>query len=135
MTSGLANDASRIRQAHAEQGRPRALLEAEAKAYHGPGDLHLYGTANTNQMLMEIMGLHLPGASFVNPNTPLRDTLTRAATERALAMTSLGNDYTPLGQMLDERAFVNELSSGCMPPGPPITRCIWLRWLQRPGSR
>jgi len=109
MTSGLANDAkSRIRQAHAEGKVGReALLEAEAKAYHGPGTCTFYGTANTNQMLMEIMGLHLPGASFVNPNTPLRDALTRAATERALAMTSLGNDYTPLGQMLDERAFVN----------------------------
>ena len=72
-----------------------------------PGTCTFYGTANTNQMLMEIMGLHLPGASFVNPNTPLRDALTRAATERALAITSLGNDYTPIGQMLDERAFVN----------------------------
>jgi phosphogluconate dehydratase len=107
--SGLANDAkSKIRQAYAEGKVGReALLEAEAKAYHGPGTCTFYGTANTNQMLMEIMGLHLPGASFVNPNTPLRDALTRAATERALAMTSLGNDYTPLGQMLDERAFVN----------------------------
>jgi phosphogluconate dehydratase len=109
MTSGLANDAkSKIRQAYAEGKVGReALLEAEAKAYHGPGTCTFYGTANTNQMLMEIMGLHLPGASFVNPNTPLRDALTRAATERALAMTSLGNDYTPLGRMLDERAFVN----------------------------
>jgi phosphogluconate dehydratase len=109
MTSGLANDAkSKIRQAYAEGKVGReALLEAEAKAYHGPGTCTFYGTANTNQMLMEIMGLHLPGASFVNPNTPLRDALTRAATERALAMTSLGNDFTPLGQMLDERAFVN----------------------------
>jgi phosphogluconate dehydratase len=109
MTSGLANDAkSKIRQAYAEGKVDReALLEAEAKAYHGPGTCTFYGTANTNQMLMEIMGLHLPGASFVNPNTPLRDALTRAATERALAMTSLGNNYTPLGQMLDERAFVN----------------------------
>ena len=58
-------------------------------------------------MLMEIMGLHLPGASFVNPNTPLRDALTRAATTRALAITALGNEYTPVGQVIDERAIVN----------------------------
>lgn len=111
MTSGLPNDEkAKIRQAYAEGKVGRdALLEAEAKAYHGPGTCTFYGTANTNQMLMEIMGLHLPGASFVNPNTPLRDALTRAATERALAITLLGNEYTPIGKMLDERAFVNSV--------------------------
>jgi phosphogluconate dehydratase len=109
MTSGLPNDEkTKIRQAYAEGKVGRdALLEAEARAYHGAGTCTFYGTANTNQMLMEIMGLHLPGASFVNPNTPLRDALTRAATERALAITFLGNEYTPVGKMLDERAFVN----------------------------
>ncbi|MGY8683588.1 phosphogluconate dehydratase [Bradyrhizobium sp. UFLA05-153] len=109
MTSGLGNDAkSKIRQAYAEGKLGReALLEAEAQAYHGAGTCTFYGTANTNQMLMEIMGLQLPGASFVNPNTPLRDALTRAATKRALNITSLGNQYTPIGRMLDERAFVN----------------------------
>ena len=69
-----------------------------------------YGTANTNQMMMEIMGLHLPGASFVNPNTPLREALTTEAARRALSITALGNDYTPLGRMLDERAFVNGIA-------------------------
>ncbi len=109
MTSGLPNDEkSRVRQLFAEGKVGReALLESEAQSYHGPGTCTFYGTANTNQMLMEIMGLHLPGASFVNPNTPLRDELTRAATRRALAITALGNDYTPVGRMLDERAFVN----------------------------
>lgn len=109
MTSGLANDAkAKIRQAYAEGKLGReALLEAEAKAYHGAGTCTFYGTANTNQMLMEIMGLQLPGASFVNPNTPLRDPLTVAATERALDITSLGNQYIPIGRVLDERAFVN----------------------------
>ena len=109
MTSGLANDAkAKIRQAYAEGKLGReALLEAEAKAYHGAGTCTFYGTANTNQMLMEIMGLQLPGASFVNPNTPLRDALTVAATERALDITSLGNQYIPIGRVLDERAFVN----------------------------
>ncbi|CAH2599166.1 phosphogluconate dehydratase [Rhodovastum atsumiense] len=109
MTSGLPNeDKAKIRQLHAEGKVGReALLEAEAKAYHGPGTCTFYGTANTNQMLMEIMGLHLPGVSFINPNTPLRDAVTREATRRALEITALGNDYTPIGRVLDERAFVN----------------------------
>ena len=109
MTSGLPNnEKSRIRQLYAEGKASRAeLLEAEAKSYHAPGTCTFYGTANTNQMMMEIMGLHLPGAAFINPNTPLRDALTQAATRRALAMTAAGNEYTPMGVMLDERAFVN----------------------------
>lgn len=109
MTSGLPNDEkSRIRQLYAEGKVGRdALLQAESQSYHGPGTCTFYGTANSNQMLMEIMGLHLPGASFVNPNTPLRDALTRAATHRALAISSLGNAYTPVGKVLDEKAFVN----------------------------
>ncbi len=109
MTSGLPNDEkARIRQLYAEGkiGRDE-LLEAESKSYHGPGTCTFYGTANSNQMLMEIMGLHLPGASFINPNTPLRDALTVEATKRALAITALGNAYTPVGEMIDERAVVN----------------------------
>ncbi len=109
MPSGLANEPkSAVRQLFAEGKATRAqLLEAEAAAYHAPGTCTFYGTANSNQMLMEAMGLHLPGASFVNPNTPLRDALTAAATKRALAITSFGNEYTPLASVLDERAFVN----------------------------
>jgi phosphogluconate dehydratase len=109
MTSGLPNaEKNRIRQLYAEQKISRAdLLEAEAKSYHAPGTCTFYGTANTNQMMMEMMGLHLPGAAFINPNTPLRDALTRAAAQRALAMTAAGNDYTPIGEILDEKAFVN----------------------------
>ncbi len=109
MPSGLPNDEkARIRQLYAEGkvGRDE-LLEAESQSYHGPGTCTFYGTANSNQMLMEIMGLHLPGASFVNPNTPLRDALTAEATKRALAITALGNAYTPVGEMIDERAVVN----------------------------
>jgi phosphogluconate dehydratase len=109
MTSGLPNaEKNRIRQLYAEQKVSRAeLLEAEAKSYHAPGTCTFYGTANTNQMMMEMMGLHLPGAAFINPNTPLRDALTVAAAKRALAMTAAGNDYTPIGEILDEKAFVN----------------------------
>jgi phosphogluconate dehydratase len=109
MTSGLPNDEkSRIRQLHAEGKVGRdALLEAECQSYHGPGTCTFYGTANSNQMLMEIMGLHLPGTTFVNPNTSLRDEITRAATKRALAITACGNDYTPIGRIVDERTVVN----------------------------
>ncbi len=109
MTSGLPNDEkARVRQQFAagEVGRD-ALMKAEMASYHGPGTCTFYGTANSNQMLMEFMGLHLPGASFVNPGTPLREALTRAAAERALRITALGNDYRPVSQILDEKAFVN----------------------------
>jgi phosphogluconate dehydratase len=109
MPSGLANDEkAKVRQLYAEGKVDRAaLLEAEAQAYHAPGTCTFYGTANTNQMLMEIMGLHLPGASFVNPNTPLRDALTELGARRALDLTAQGNQYTPIGHIVDERAVVN----------------------------
>jgi phosphogluconate dehydratase len=109
MTSGLPNDEkAKVRQLYAEGKVGRAeLLEAESRSYHGPGTCTFYGTANSNQMLMEIMGLHLPGASFVNPGTPLRDALTKEAARQALAITQLGNAYTPVGRMIDERAVVN----------------------------
>ncbi len=109
MVSGLPNDEkAKVRQQFAagEVGRDR-LMKAEMASYHGPGTCTFYGTANSNQMLMEFMGLHLPGASFVNPGTPLRDALTDAATERAAAITALGNAYTPVCDILDEKAFVN----------------------------
>ncbi len=109
MTSGIPNDEkSRVRNAYAEGRASREeLMAAEMASYHGPGTCTFYGTANTNQMLMEVMGLHLPGASFVNPNTPLREALTLAAVEKAATITALGNDFRPAGEILDERAFVN----------------------------
>ena len=109
MPSGVSNpDRSKQRQLYAERKITRdQLMEVEAKSFHAPGTCTFYGTANSNQMLMEIMGLHIPGASFVNPNTPLRDALTRLATTRALAITRLGNEYTPVGHIVDERAIVN----------------------------
>jgi len=111
MPSGLPNDEkSKIRQLYMEGKVGRAeLLEAESKSYHSAGTCTFYGTANSNQMLMEIMGLHLPGASFVNPGTPLRDALTREATKRALSLSALGNNYTPIGHIMDEKAIVNGL--------------------------
>uniref|UniRef100_UPI00258B95A1 dihydroxy-acid dehydratase domain-containing protein n=1 Tax=Acidiphilium sp. TaxID=527 RepID=UPI00258B95A1 len=109
MPSGISNtEKSRVRQLYAEGkvGREE-LLESEIGAYHSPGTCTFYGTANSNQMLMEIMGLHLPGASFVAPDTPLRDALTAAAVRRATAITALGDAYTPVGRVIDERALVN----------------------------
>jgi phosphogluconate dehydratase len=109
MTSGLPNDEKgKIRQLYAEGKVSRdALLEGECRSYHGPGTCTFYGTANTNQMLMEIMGLHLPGSTFVNPGTPLRDAITAESAKRALAITALGNDYQPIGRIYDEKAVVN----------------------------
>jgi phosphogluconate dehydratase len=109
MVSGIPNDEkAKIRQLYAQGKVGRdALMESESQCYHAPGTCTFYGTANTNQMLMEVMGLHLPGAAFVNPNTPLRDALTEAAAKRVLQITALGNEYTPIGKVVDERAVVN----------------------------
>ena len=109
MTSGISNsEKAKARQQFAlgEVGRD-ALLEAEMKAYHGPGTCTFYGTANSNQMLMEVMGLHLPGAAFVHPGTPLREALTAAAARRVLEITARGNQYTPIAEVVDERAVIN----------------------------
>jgi phosphogluconate dehydratase len=109
MTTGLPNnEKARVRQLYAEGKAGRAeLLDAESKSYHGPGTCTFYGTANSNQMLMELMGLHMPGTSFVNPGTPLRDALTKEAAQHALSITALGNDFRPAGEMIDERSIVN----------------------------
>jgi phosphogluconate dehydratase len=109
MASGVPNkEKARIRQLYAEGkvGREE-LLESEAASYHSAGTCTFYGTANSNQMLMEVMGLHIPGAAFVAPNTPLRDALTSAAAARAAKTTALGAEYLPLARLLDERTIVN----------------------------
>lgn len=109
MTSGFSNDERKYMRRDFEKGLVTVaeLIEAESKSYHGAGTCTFYGTANTNQMMMEMMGLHLPGSSFVNANTPLRDALTRAGVRRAMAMSALGEEYMPVGKLLDERVFVN----------------------------
>lgn len=111
MTTGQGNDEkAKIRQLYAENKIDRqTLLESEARSYHGPGTCTFYGTANSNQVILEMMGLHMPGASFVNANTPLRDALTKEATKRVLEMTDLGDHYRPLGMIIDERSFVNAI--------------------------
>jgi len=111
MTSGITNkEKARTRQKYAEGkiGR-KELLESESKAYHSPGTCTFYGTANSNQMMVEMMGLHLPGSSFVNPYTPLRDELTKAAARQVLKFTALGNDFRPIGHAIDEKAILNAL--------------------------
>jgi phosphogluconate dehydratase len=109
MPSGLANkEKQRVRQLYAEGKLGRAeLLEAEAASYHGAGTCTFYGTANSNQMMMEVMGLHIPGAAFINPGTKLRQELTRAAIHRLAQIDWSGNDYRPLGRVVDEKAIVN----------------------------
>lgn len=109
MPTGLSNeDKVKVRQLYAEGkvGREE-LLAAESQSYHSAGTCTFYGTANSNQMLMEIMGLHLPGSSFVNPGTPLREQLTRSAVKQLIELTALSARYTPLGEIIDERSLVN----------------------------
>jgi len=111
MPSGLPNkEKVRIRQLFAEGkiGRDE-LLKAETESYHSPGTCTFYGTANSNQMLMEVMGLHLPGSAFVNPGTPLRQALTKATTKRATEITGLGKHYTPIADVITEKAIVNAI--------------------------
>ncbi|SHK30940.1 phosphogluconate dehydratase [Halomonas caseinilytica] len=109
MPSGLPNkEKARIRQLFAEGKASREdLLEAESQSYHSPGTCTFYGTANSNQLMMEMMGLHLPGTSFVNPGTEMREALTRFATEQAIRNTEPGGDYRPFYRQIDERAIVN----------------------------
>ncbi|WP_407640551.1 phosphogluconate dehydratase [Actinokineospora iranica] len=109
MASGLPNsEKARVRQAFAEGNATRDdLLAAESASYHSPGTCTFYGTANSNQLVVEVMGLHLPGASFIPPGTPLRKALTEAAGRRAVQITAQGEEYTPISQVVDERAVVN----------------------------
>ena len=109
MPTGIANkDKQKVRQLYAEGKASRAdLLESESKSYHAPGTCTFYGTANSNQMMMELMGLHVPGSSFVPPNTPLRSALTREAVHRLAAIGRGGSDHRPLGRVVDEKAIVN----------------------------
>ncbi|MEM9208292.1 MAG: phosphogluconate dehydratase [Pseudomonadota bacterium] len=111
MVSGLSNKAkAKVREDYAAGRVSRdKLLESECAAYHSPGTCTFYGTANSNQMLMEFMGLQLPGGSFVNPNTALRDRLTEEATRTVLASTNLGDRYLPIGNIVDEKAIINAI--------------------------
>jgi len=111
MPSGIPNpEKARVRERFAAgQASREELMEAEAASYHAPGTCTFYGTANSNQMLMEVMGLHLPGAAFVPPSTALRSALTVAATEQALRNSALGETYRPLAQVVDAHAIVNAM--------------------------
>ncbi|MDH4564930.1 phosphogluconate dehydratase [Pseudomonas sp. BN411] len=111
MPSGLSNkEKAEVRQRYAEGKASRdELLESEMKAYHSPGTCTFYGTANTNQMLMEVMGLHLPGASFVNPNTPLREALNVEAAHQVTRLTRQSGQFLPIGEIVDERVLINSI--------------------------
>jgi len=112
MTSGLSNaEKARVRALYAEGKATREeLLDSEMKSYHGPGTCTFYGTANSNQMMMELMGLHLPGSAFVTPNTPLRAALVAAAPRRALEIRDGANAYTPFSAVVDEKSLVNAVA-------------------------
>ena len=109
MPSGLPNkEKQRIRQLYAEgQVDREALLQAESDSYHSPGTCTFYGTANSNQVVLEAMGLQLPSSSFLNPDSPMRARLTREASHQVARITALGTDYRPVGEIVDERAMVN----------------------------
>jgi len=126
-TGNIANkQKAEVRQRYAEGLATRdELLSAEMNSYHNAGTCTFYGTANSNQMLMEMMGLHVPGAAFVNPNTPLRHALTVAATQRAAATSALGADYLPFVEVIDERSFVNAIV-GLMATGGSTNHVIHL---------
>ncbi len=111
MTSGIANkDKNKVREAFAKgEVEQDALLASEIKAYHSPGTCTFYGTANSNQLMAEMLGLHLPGSSFVNAGTKLRDALTRSAARKITSLTHMGQDYTPLAQVISEKSIVNAI--------------------------
>jgi len=127
MPSGLPNKEKAARRQLFAEGKigREELLQVEAESYHSPGTCTFYGTANSNQMMMELMGLHIPNAAFVNPHTPLRDALTIAATHRAAEITGLGDDYRPIGHVVDERAIVNAIV-GLMATGGSTNHFIHL---------
>ncbi|MCC0805387.1 phosphogluconate dehydratase [Methylobacterium sp. W2] len=132
MPSGLANkEKQRIRQLYAEGkvGRDE-LLESESASYHGAGTCTFYGTANSNQMMMDVMGLHMPGASFINPGTKLRQAVTRAAVHRLTEIGAAGNDYRPLGRCVDEKAIVNAII-GLLATGGSTNHAIHLPAIAR----
>ena len=112
MASGISNaQKARVRALYAQgQATREELLDSEMKSYHGPGTCTFYGTANSNQMMMEMVGLHLPGSAFVSPNTPLRDALVAAAPKRAIEIRDGGNDYIPFSAVVDARSIVNALA-------------------------
>lgn len=132
MPSGISNpEKAKVRQQFAAGEVDRAeLLKAEAASYHSPGTCTFYGTANTNQMLMEIMGLQLPGSSFIHPNTPLRDAMTAQTTRRAVQITNMADEFTPACHVIDERAIVNGLV-GLMATGGSTNLTIHLSAIAR----
>ncbi|PNU05949.1 phosphogluconate dehydratase [Novosphingobium guangzhouense] len=135
MPTGISNkEKQKVRQLYAEGkvGREE-LLASESASYHSPGTCTFYGTANSNQMMMEMMGLHMPNAAFVPPNTPLRTALTRSATHRLAAITRKGEDYRPMAKVVDEKAIVNAIA-GLLATGGSTNHAIHLPAMARAGG-
>jgi phosphogluconate dehydratase len=127
MASGIPNSQKATTRALYAEGKAtrEELLDSEMKSYHGPGTCTFYGTANSNQMMMEMTGLHLPGSAFVHPNTPLRDALVAAATKRAIEIRNGANAYTPFAAVVDEKSLVNALA-GLLATGGSTNHTIHL---------
>ena len=127
MSTGISNgEKARVRALYAEGKATRdELLDSESRSYHGPGTCTFYGTANSNQMMMEMMGLHLPGSAFIHPNTPLRDALVAAAPRRAVEIGGNTNAYAPMSQVVDEKSIVNAIA-GLMATGGSTNHTIHL---------
>jgi len=132
MPTGIANkEKQKVRQLYAEGKVGRAeLLASESASYHSAGTCTFYGTANSNQMMMEMMGLHVPGASFIPPSTKLRSQLTRAAVHRLAAITREGPDYRPMARVVDEKAIVNAVV-GLLATGGSTNHAIHLPAMAR----
>jgi phosphogluconate dehydratase len=135
MPSGLANkEKQKVRQLYAEGKAAAPNCSSESASYHSPGTCTFYGTANSNQMMMELMGLHIPGAAFVPPNTPLRSALTRKAVHRLAAIGREGDDYRPMARVVDEKAIVNACV-GLLATGGSTNHAIHCRrWRARRAS-
>ncbi len=132
MPSGIANkEKQRVRQLYAEGKATRAeLLASEMGSYHSPGTCTFFGTANSNQMMMEMMGLHIPGSAFIQPGTQLRQALDREAVHRVAALGRKGNDYRPLGRCVDEKAIINA-AVGLLATGGSTNHAIHLPAMAR----
>jgi len=137
MGTGLSNkEKAAVRERYAQgKATEKELLTAESAAYHGKGTCTFYGTANSNQMLLEAMGLHLPGAAFVHPNTPLRHALTDAAVEQVISLTEQGNNYTPIGHVVDEKAIVNAIIALLATGGSTNHTMHWVSVARAAGIR
>ena len=134
MASGLPNKEKKSVSASCmpkEKRTVRHCWKREAASYHAPGTCTFYGTANTNQMVVEFMGMQLPGSSFIQPDAPLRKALTEAAARQVTRLTGNGNEWMPMGKMVDEKVIVNGIVALLATGVQPTIPCTLSRWRAR----